>query len=357
MRIGLGLRGANVNRENIAFAAQIGCTDIVVTPFRFEKLPKASRWYQREPSMRYAKHNPDEWSVERFTAISKQAKSWGLDFHTIENFNPADYCDIMLDGPRKQEQLDEMCRMMEHAAAAGVTHIGYGFNPSGVYGRNTVTDFRGGASGLIFDADAVPSVEGLPKGFLWNSIIDPDAPGGTIDPISRSEIWERYKMMMDVLLPAAASCGITMCLHPSDPPVEFLYGAARLVYRLSDYNKIFELYPQKENKMLFCMGTIQEMADTENLTEALIQYGEKQRLGYIHLRNVSGKVPHYREEFPDQGDVDVLAAAKAIVAMDYQGVLLPDHTPEMAVKQPWHTGMAYAVGYWKATFQAAKRLQ
>ena len=33
---------------------------------------------------------------------------------------------------------------------------------------------------------------------------------------------------------------------------------------------------------------------------------------------------------------------------NYQGVLIPDHTPQMTCDAPWHAGMAYAMGYMKA---------
>ena len=30
---------------------------------------------------------------------------------------------------------------------------------------------------------------------------------------------------------------------------------------------------------------------------------------------------------------------------NYQGVLIPDHTPQMSCSAPWHAGMAFAMGY------------
>ena len=32
----------------------------------------------------------------------------------------------------------------------------------------------------------------------------------------------------------------------------------------------------------------------------------------------------------------------------YDGVIIPDHTPLMTCAAPWHTGMAYAMGYMRA---------
>ena len=35
----------------------------------------------------------------------------------------------------------------------------------------------------------------------------------------------------------------------------------------------------------------------------------------------------------------------------YDGVLIPDHTPEMSCAAPWHAGMAFALGYMRACMQ------
>jgi mannonate dehydratase len=35
----------------------------------------------------------------------------------------------------------------------------------------------------------------------------------------------------------------------------------------------------------------------------------------------------------------------------FDGVLIPDHTPQMDCDSPWHAGMAYALGYMRALLQ------
>jgi mannonate dehydratase len=32
-------------------------------------------------------------------------------------------------------------------------------------------------------------------------------------------------------------------------------------------------------------------------------------------------------------------------------VLIPDHTPQMTCRAPWHAGMAYAMGYLRAALR------
>ena len=31
----------------------------------------------------------------------------------------------------------------------------------------------------------------------------------------------------------------------------------------------------------------------------------------------------------------------------FEGILIPDHTPQMICNAPWHAGMAHALGYLK----------
>jgi mannonate dehydratase len=37
----------------------------------------------------------------------------------------------------------------------------------------------------------------------------------------------------------------------------------------------------------------------------------------------------------------------------FDGVLIPDHTPQMACAAPWHSGMAFAMGYMKSAMKSA----
>ncbi len=104
------------------------------------------------------------------------------------------------------------------------------------------------------------------------------------------------------------------------------------------------------NGFELCMGTLQEMPGS-NLYNFLDKYSKQNKIGYVHCRNVKGKVPHYREAFIDEGDIDMVKALRILHKNNYDGVVIPDHTPEMSCNAPWHAGMAYAMGYLKAALQ------
>ena len=88
-----------------------------------------------------------------------------------------------------------------------------------------------------------------------------------------------------------------------------------------------------------------------NIYDVVDTYSRQGKLGYVHLRNVRDKVPFYKETFIDDGEVDILKVLRILKRNNFQGVLIPDHAPQMSCAAPWHAGMAYALGYMRAGLQ------
>ena len=91
-----------------------------------------------------------------------------------------------------------------------------------------------------------------------------------------------------------------------------------------------------------------------DIYNSINHFGRLDAIAYIHFRNVKGKVPNYSEVFVDEGDIDMLKALKELKKVNYNGVLIPDHTPDIRCAAPWHAGMAYAIGYMRAGIQAVE---
>jgi mannonate dehydratase len=79
--------------------------------------------------------------------------------------------------------------------------------------------------------------------------------------------------------------------------------------------------------------------------DAVDRYSRGGNIAYLHLRNVVGKVPHYRETFIDEGDVDMIRILSILKRNNFDGVVIPDHTPQMTCAAPWHAGMAHTLGF------------
>src|SRR5690606_20282899 len=148
-------------------------------------------------------------------------------------------------------------------------------------------------------------------------------------------------------VPVAEEAGVRLAAHPDDPPMPTLRGTARLVYQPQYYQRLLDLKPSRANALEFCIGSLAEMTD-DDIYDVVDQYSRQDALAYVHFRNVRGKVPRYHEVFLDEGDVDMIRVLRILKRNGYDGVLIPDHTPEMACAAPWHAGMAFALGYMRA---------
>jgi mannonate dehydratase len=93
-----------------------------------------------------------------------------------------------------------------------------------------------------------------------------------------------------------------------------------------------------------------------DIYDTVRRIARRDRIGYIHFRNVRGKVPRYYETFIDDGDIDIVEIIRILRDEGYDGVLIPDHTPELACAAPWHAGMAYALGYMRALINTKEAL-
>jgi mannonate dehydratase len=145
----------------------------------------------------------------------------------------------------------------------------------------------------------------IPNGMVWNMVYDRNAPAGTLPSISHEELWRRLERFSDEVIPVAEQSGVWFAAHPDDPPMPTMRRQPRLVYQPQMYQRLIDLAPSASNALELCVGTMAEMTEG-NIYNALDQYCKQGRIAYIHLRNVAGKVPHYRETFIDEGDVDMI---------------------------------------------------
>ena len=165
--------------------------------------------------------------------------------------------------------------------------------------------------------------------------------------MTSEQLWQRLADFLTAVVPVAEEAGVRLALHPDDPPMPTLRGAARLVHQPDMYQRVLDILPSRANGIEFCAGSVAEMTEG-NVYDAIERYSRQDRIGYVHFRNVKGKVPRYHEVFVDEGDVDMIRVLRILKRNNYRGVLIPDHTPQMTCAAPWHAGMAFALGYMRA---------
>jgi mannonate dehydratase len=351
MKLGLGLYRHMLTRENFQFARQAGATHIVAHLVDyFRGGTHKTRDDQPTGTDRGwgIAGDPDRlWTLDELVTLRSEVEANGLTLEAIENFDPAHWHDILLDGPKRAQHIENVKTILRRMGEAGIPVMGYNFSIAGVAGRTTGPYARGQAPSVGMEgAYDLP----MPNGMVWNMIYDENAPSGFLPSITHDELWRRLEAFLTEVVPVAEAAGVTLAAHPDDPPTPTVRGQPRLVYQPKHYQRLLDLNPSRANALEFCIGSLAEMTEGD-IYETVDTYSRQQRLGYVHFRNITGKVPTYKETFIDDGDVDMLRVIQILHRNKFEGVLIPDHTPAMSCAAPWHAGMAYAMGYMKAALR------
>ena len=173
-------------------------------------------------------------------------------------------------------------------------------------------------------------------------------PGSTTDPLTIPQFRDRLQQYRGIdsavlrrhlseflarVTPVAESLGVTLTLHPDDPPRP-LFGLPRIASSAEDYQALFDAVPSKANGICFCTGSLGVRA--ENDLPAMAKRFAP-RIGFAHLRATKreGDGLSFFESDHLDGDVDMIAVLKALLAENKkrssanQIVFRPDHGHRM----------------------------
>jgi len=319
MKLALGMR--DLSEENLQFAVQLGVTHIVAV----------------SPSVG-ASDGP-YYDYERLVQLKTQIEAAGLELGAIQNIPPSWYDKIIYGAPGREEQLDYYCRTVENVGRAGVPILHYNFHAVKVWRTSRHTRGRGGALFTSYDHALMAN-----------------APLAGPRPIGDDELWASYECLIRRILPVAESVGLRMALHPDDPPISPIAGAACLFRDVAAFQRALDMVPSPANGLLFCQGCYAEMLG-EGVYDAIRHFGRQGKIFYVHFRNVVGRMPRFREAFIDNGDINMLKAMRIYREVGFDGPMIPDHLPHMPGDSDYaHRANAHAVGYMKALMEAAEAM-
>ncbi|MFB6106398.1 MAG: mannonate dehydratase [Halobacteriaceae archaeon] len=319
MRVGLG-QFMEPTPERLRYCRQLGVEDVLLNMYQLDP---------DYPHMPDAERMPLEaeapWSLSSLEALRDTVADAGLRLHAVENLPISFYDDVMLGGPDAEAQLDRLAETVANVGKAGIPYLGYHWMPSGVW-RTGEAEVRGGATSTAFDA------------------ADADDELTHDREYTEAEMWADYERFAERILPVAAEHGVTMCLHPNDPPVETLGGVPQLFRNFENFDRAMELGPKGSHALEFCLGCWSEMG--EDLPRTIRHFGGRDQIGYVHFRDVTGTVPAFHEDWLDEGNYDTGTMLDLLEEVGYAGLMIPDHTPHLEGDSDWeHRGRAWTVGY------------
>jgi mannonate dehydratase len=326
MQLGLGAIHVAWNtvaeaRERLLFARQLGVDNIII----------------HTPELR----GDGFWEYQDLLLLRTGVEAVGLTLYAIENMPRHFYDKVRYGLPGRDEQLEKVRKTIRNMGRAGIRCLGYDFNLVGVWrtGRSATPTSRGGASVTWYDhsyAEHAPTFE--------------------MGEFDDETMWANFTYFLEAVIPVAEEEGVALALHPDDPPMDKIAGTARIFRSTEALKRVIEIVPSPSNRIEFCQGTVSEWCKTpEEVYEAIRYLASRQKISYVHFRNVRGVVPKFEETFIDDGKVDMLEAMRAYHESNFDGVLIPDHTPHVVDDSQWgHRGRAYAIGYMKALMKAVR---
>lgn len=302
-----------INDANLQLAAQCGVTDLV------------ARYY-----------GPDAKELAR---VQDQAARFGLTVSVVEGYLPIEHIKLGIDDGRELAALQLLTRQL---GDAGVPLLCYNFM-SGTDWVRTRTDVpaRGGATVTEFRLADVARAIALGEGAT---------PSDT--RLTADQLWGHLERMLNALLPVAEQAGVTLAMHPDDPPLPELLGRARIMNSVENFERLVRLAPSPANGICFCQGSFATMG--VDIPQTIRRLGPHIR--YVHCRDVTGTPEAFQETFHDNGPTDMPAAMRAYREIGFRGPIRPDHVPMYAGETgvPGYTmlGRLFAYGYLRGLMQA-----
>ncbi|MED5284318.1 MAG: mannonate dehydratase [Chloroflexota bacterium] len=318
MRAGFG-QFNTASSEYLRFAAQYGVKDILLN----------------NPILQEEK--PGVWSKKELVKLKLSIESYNLQLSAIENVPTHFYDHIMLNGPKKNMQIENMIQNIENMADVGIPNFGYNWMPSHVW-RTNPRHIRGGAIATAFDYESAK-----------------DYPLTHDREYSEDEMWESLEEWIKIITPIAEKKNIRLGIHPCDPPVKKLGGIPQLLRSFDSYKRLIEIVDSPSNGIEFCQGTFSEMEDAKDggIYEMIDYFSSRKKIIYVHFRNVSGTVPKFNEEFINSGYVDMHKAMNIYLKNGFDSFFIDDHVPQTNHDTEWgHAGRAFANGYIQALIES-----
>ena len=274
-------------------------------------------------------------SLDDLLAVQKRVEHHGLNVLAVEGYLPIEQ--IKLGTDRDGSELQAMQDLVRHMGTAGIPLLCYNFM-SGTDWVRTRLDVPARAGAVVTGfrrSDAVHAVS-------LNAGHEQIAAG----TISADKLWKNLERLLRELVPVAEEAGVTLAMHPDDPPLPEFQGKARIMNSVAAFERLVSLVPSSRNAICFCQGTFATMG--VDIPATIRRLGR--HIQYVHFRDAEGTADQFVETFHDAGPTDMAAAIRALKDVGYAGPIRPDHVPQLIGDEdgePGYTmlGRLFAFGY------------
>jgi mannonate dehydratase len=290
-----------------------------------------------------------EWSVDALTRLRKHVESFGITLEAVplpmssREISKAEMPEILLDkNPERDRAIDDICTMIRNAGRAGIPMVKYNLTFIGVV-RTPRTTGRGGASLSAFDYSAAKE----------------DPPLTVAGKITEDIYWDRITHFLKRVVPVAEEAKVKIACHPQDPAMpkgKGWRGVETVLGSPAGLRRFVETAPSAYHGLNFCQGTVSEMLEKpgEQIYDVIRDFGRRGKIFNVHFRNIRGGFLKFEETFPDDGDVDMPRALRVYRELGYDGMIMPDHVPQITGDERGQKAFAFCLGYIQALLQTLR---
>jgi mannonate dehydratase len=279
-------------------------------------------------------------TVEGLAAVQRRVAAAGLRLSVIEGGPPIDR--IVMGKPGRDEQIDEYVTAIRTMGRLGVPVLCYNFMPqvtsAAMVVRTSITYAERGGS---------PTSQYRAADFRPESV--PHDEGTTTD----EQMWDHLEYFLKRIVPVAEQEGVLLAMHPDDPPLSPLCGLSRILRSVESFDRLTQLVDSPVNGVTLCQGCFAEMgADLGSVARRF-----RERIHFVHFRDIWGSPEDFHETFPDNGANDMLALLKTYREIDYRGFIRIDHVPLLVTEDGPYDGYGmhghtFAIGYLKGLMES-----
>lgn len=266
--------------------------------------------------------NGEVWPIEAIQAVKDKIEAAGLRWSVVESIPVHE--DIKQRTGEYQKYIKNYCKSIQNLAQCGIQTVCYNFMPVLDWTRTDLTyALPDGSRALRFDQTAFaafdlfilqrPNSENSyskaeiaaanahflalsdeQKERLINTILA-GLPGAeesyslenfryalaAYDEIDKDVLRENFAYFLEQIVPIAESSGVSLAVHPDDPPRPIL-GLPRIVSTKQDVEWLIERIPSPANGITFCTGSY-GVRDDNDLCDMAATFAD--RIYFTHLRS------------------------------------------------------------------------
>jgi mannonate dehydratase len=276
----------------------------------------------------------DNTSYDHWKTVIDRLVGFGIRPVVLEPM-PNDIHDhIKLGDNERDQSIDKLIKMLSVMDKFDIRIICFNFM-AGIGWTRTRSDIAERGNALV-------------TGFDIDDFTGPDL------TVTEKQLWDNYEYFIHAVLPHAEKYGIKLALHPDDPPINPLGTISRIMISYDNIIRAMNVGASPFLGVTMCQATYYLMG--EDLFSIIPKLRDK--IHFIHFRNVSGHKYKFHETFHDNGDLPMGKLIRLYRDLDLDVPIRVDHVPKMAGEESGMPGgydamgRLFAIGYLKGLMEA-----